>query len=89
MVCFGPRSLAIFRRLTFPEIKADVREECEKFGKILELKIPRPIGARAAPGVGKIYIKYEVPESAKKATAALAGRKFAERTVVVMVFSEV
>jgi hypothetical protein len=30
-----------------------------------------------------------VPESAQKATAALAGRKFAERTVVVMGFSEV
>jgi hypothetical protein len=73
----------------FLEIKADVRDECGKFGKILELKIPRPSGARSSPGVGKIFIKFEVPESAQKATAALAGRKFAERTVVVMGFSEV
>ncbi|KAI7353550.1 hypothetical protein KC336_g22368, partial [Hortaea werneckii] len=39
-------------------------------------------------GIGKIYIKYEQPESAQKALAALAGRKFADRTVVVTFFGE-
>jgi splicing factor U2AF 65 kDa subunit len=71
------------------EIFEDVKDECEKYGQIIELKIPRPSGARQNPGVGKIFIKYEKPESAQKALQALAGRKFAERTVVVTFFGEV
>lgn len=72
------------------EIREDVQEECEKFGKILSLKIPRPVGgSRQSAGVGKIYIKYETPEAAAKALQALAGRKFADRTVVTTYFPEV
>ena len=72
------------------EICEDVMEECEKYGKILEMKIPRPTGgSRQSAGVGKIYIKYEEAESAKKALKALAGRKFADRTVVTTYFDEV
>ena len=54
------------------------------------MKIPRPTGgSRQSAGVGKIFIKYDVPESAGKAIRALAGRKFADRTVVTTYFSEV
>ncbi|KAK3706296.1 hypothetical protein LTR37_012811 [Vermiconidia calcicola] len=71
------------------EILEDVKEECTKYGPLLEVKMPRPTGgSRQSNGIGKIYIKYEKPESAKKALAALAGRKFADRTVVVTVFGE-
>jgi len=38
--------------------------------------------------VGKIFIKYEDSEAAKKALQALAGRKFADRTVVTTYFDE-
>ncbi|KAK5171928.1 uncharacterized protein LTR77_003565 [Saxophila tyrrhenica] len=71
------------------EILEDVKEECVKYGPILEVKMPRPTtGNRQNNGIGKIYIKYEDSSSAKKALAALAGRKFADRTVVVTVFGE-
>lgn len=74
----------------FLEIRDDVQEECEKFGKILSIKIPRPAGgSRQSAGVGKIFIKFETPESATKALQALAGRKFADRTVVTTYFPEV
>ncbi|KAF2277450.1 uncharacterized protein EI97DRAFT_432325 [Westerdykella ornata] len=73
---------------SYEEIKEEVEEECSKYGRILEVKIPRPSGARVNPGVGKIYIKYETPESAQKAIKALAGRAFTGRTVVVTHFSE-
>jgi len=54
------------------------------------MKIPRPSGgSRQSAGVGKIYIKFDTPESAKKALQSLAGRKFADRTVVTTHFSEV
>lgn len=71
------------------DIKLEVQDECDKFGKVLEIKIPRPAGARTSPGVGKIYVKFEQPESAAKALAAMSGRKFSDRTVVVTYFGEV
>lgn len=68
----------------------DVKEECSKYGPVLEMKIPRPSGgSRQSNGVGKIYVKYDNNESAAKALRALAGRKFADRTVVVTFFGEV
>lgn len=73
-----------------PEILEDVREECSKYGNVLDIKVPRPSGgSRQSNGVGKIYVKYDQPQSAQKALQALAGRKFADRTVVVTFFGEV
>lgn len=72
------------------EIYEDVQDECNKYGQVLELKIPRPTGgSRQSPGVGKIYVKFDSVESATKALKALAGRKFSDRTVVTTYFSEV
>ena len=54
------------------------------------MKVPRPTGgSRQSAGVGKIYVKFDTPDAARKALAALAGRKFADRTVVTTYFSEV
>ncbi|KAL8688676.1 MAG: hypothetical protein Q9218_005477, partial [Villophora microphyllina] len=73
----------------YNEICEDVKEECEKYGEILEMKIPRPSGgSRQSNGVGKIFVKYDNADSARKALQALAGRKFADRTVVTTYFSE-
>jgi len=53
------------------------------------MKIPRPSGgSRQSTGVGKIFLKYDSAEAAQKALRALAGRKFADRTVVVTYFTE-
>lgn len=72
------------------EIVEDVKEECSKYGAVQEMKVPRPSGgSRQSNGVGKIYVKYDNNESASKALRALAGRKFADRTVVVTFFGEV
>ena len=77
--------------LTKPsEICEDVKEECSKFGKIIDVKVPRPTGgSRQSAGVGKIFVKYEKAEDTAKALQALAGRKFADRTVVTTYFPEV
>ncbi|KUI60888.1 hypothetical protein VP1G_08079 [Cytospora mali] len=73
----------------YEEICEDVRDECQKYGQISELKVPRPVGgSRQSAGVGKIYVKFDSPESASKAFKALAGRKFADRTVVATYFPE-
>ncbi|KJX95661.1 splicing factor u2af large subunit like protein [Zymoseptoria brevis] len=71
------------------EILEDVKEECAKYGELMEVKMPRPTGgSRQNNGIGKIYLKYKAPDSAAKALGALAGRKFADRTVVVTYFGE-
>ncbi|KAJ5908052.1 hypothetical protein N7495_000734 [Penicillium taxi] len=73
----------------YEEIKEDVGEECEKYGTVLGVKIPRPIGSnRQVPGIGKIFVKFDKDESATAALKALAGRKFSDRTVVVSYFNE-
>ncbi|TEY33293.1 hypothetical protein BOTCAL_0685g00010 [Botryotinia calthae] len=73
----------------YEEICEDVKEECEKYGKVLEMKVPRPTGgSRQSTGVGKIFVKFDTPDSAGKALKALAGRKFADRTVVTTYFPE-
>ncbi|KAI9784159.1 MAG: hypothetical protein M1839_002664 [Geoglossum umbratile] len=73
----------------YDEILEDVKEECEKYGQVLDLKIPRPTGgSRQSAGVGKIFVKFDNNESAGKALRLLAGRKFADRTVVATYFSE-
>ncbi|KAG5960741.1 hypothetical protein E4U56_004207 [Claviceps arundinis] len=73
----------------YEEICDDVRDECSKYGTISEVKIPRPIGgSRQAAGVGKIFVKFDTPDSCYKALTALAGRKFADRTVVTTYFPE-
>lgn len=54
------------------------------------MKVPRPSGGgRHSPGVGKIYVKFENSEGATAALKSLAGRKFADRTVVTTYYSEV
>jgi splicing factor U2AF subunit len=73
----------------YEEICEDIKEECEKYGHVLEMKVPRPSGgSRQSNGVGKIFVKYDNADSARTALQALAGRKFADRTVVTTYFSE-
>lgn len=72
------------------EICDDVRDECSKYGKILDVKVPRPAGgSRQSAGVGRIFVKFETVDSTTSALKALAGRKFADRTVVTTYFPEV
>ncbi|KAL4865644.1 hypothetical protein BDV12DRAFT_174281 [Aspergillus spectabilis] len=73
----------------YEEICDDVREECSKYGRVIELKIPRPTGgSRQSPGVGKIFVKFDTVDATTAALKALAGRKFSDRTVVTTYFSE-
>ncbi|KAI9312601.1 hypothetical protein BX666DRAFT_1865768, partial [Dichotomocladium elegans] len=72
----------------YQDIWEDVSEECSKFGTIVDMKIPRPSKNGVVPGLGKIYIRYETVEQAMAGSRALAGRKFADRTVVTTFIDE-
>ncbi|KAI9205189.1 uncharacterized protein BJ171DRAFT_558570 [Polychytrium aggregatum] len=65
----------------YEDIIDDIRGECSKFGVISSIKIPRPVQ-------GQVFIHYVTKEMAAVAVSALAGRRFADRTVVAGYYSE-
>lgn len=68
----------------YEDIKADMLDECSKYGNVQSILIPRPVeGENQPPGVGKVYVEYEDVPPAVKAKAALHGRKFGGRSVQV------
>ncbi|KAJ3056117.1 hypothetical protein HK097_008040 [Rhizophlyctis rosea] len=72
----------------YDEIMEDIQEEAAKYGTVKQVKIPRPIPGQEIPGVGKIFVQYNNEEEAGTALKALAGRKFADRTVVTSYWNE-
>ncbi|KAG0174019.1 hypothetical protein DFQ30_006347 [Apophysomyces sp. BC1015] len=66
----------------YQDIWDDIEEECGKFGTVMDLKIPRPVSGQIISGLGKIFVRFENQEQAMAALKALAGRKFADRTVL-------
>jgi len=66
----------------YDEIIEDIKEECGKYGSILDVKVPRPAVAsngkmdvkatEALPDVGKVFVMYETIEMTKKAMMSIA-----------------
>jgi len=67
----------------YQDICEDVKEECSKYGTVVSQKIPR-----SGPGKGKIFMEFTLESHAQTCAAALAGRKFAQRTVAASFISE-
>ncbi|XP_025413718.1 splicing factor U2AF 50 kDa subunit [Sipha flava] len=66
----------------YEDILEDIREECNKYGVVRSLEIPRPIEGIDVPGCGKVFIEFNTIVDCQKAQQALAGRKFNNRVVV-------
>ena len=67
----------------YEEIMNDIKTECSKYGTVLDMKIPRPIGnGTQNQGVGRVFVRFETQEDADKALTKISGRKFLERTIV-------
>ena len=66
----------------YEEILEDVKEECNKYGMVKSIEIPRPIPEVEVPGVGKIFVEFTSKSECQKAQQSLTGRKFANRVVV-------
>ncbi|MED6132725.1 hypothetical protein PIB30_021551 [Stylosanthes scabra] len=70
----------------YEEILDDMRQECSKFGTLVNVVIPRPQpNGEATPGVGKVFLEYVDVDGATKARAGLNGRKFGGNQVVAWV----
>lgn len=65
----------------FEEIVLDTKEECEKFGTVVKVSIPRPAEGTNVAGLGKCFVLFDCKEAALKAKDALHGRLFDNRTV--------
>ncbi len=66
----------------YEDIVEDMREEAGKFGKVVDVHVPRPTGkGDPPPGVGLVLVEFVSPESALNARLGLHGRKFGARSV--------
>ena len=81
LACENMLSVAEFEDAAEREgLKEDVREECEKFGRVLETKVPLAQGGAEAYHV---LIRFEHAVAARAALTALSGRNFDGRTIAV------
>ncbi|CAM9137815.1 unnamed protein product [Ectocarpus sp. 6 AP-2014] len=65
----------------YAEIKGDVVEECEQYGKVKSAEVPRPEDGKEVLGLGEIFVEFEDVAGATKGRNALAGRKFGGKAV--------
>ncbi|KAG0176452.1 hypothetical protein DFQ28_002675 [Apophysomyces sp. BC1034] len=72
----------------YQDIWDDIEEECSKYGKVMDIKIPRPKSGHSSAGLGKIYVRFETNDQTLAALRALAGRKFSDRTVLTSFLDE-
>lgn len=70
----------------YKEIVEDIRDECNKFGTVEDVKVPRPVAmqngkvdiraSEAVKDLGKVFVLFEKEEETTKALRAIAGRQF-------------
>lgn len=78
------------------DILQDVRQECEKYGNVLSITIPRPAlneegkldTTRSVDGLGRVFVEFAEVEDATRAQNNLAGRKFGGHVVLTCYFDE-
>jgi len=73
----------------YEDVMLDTKEECEKFGVVVSVKIPRPsAGGENVPGLGMVFVLFSTKDAAAKTRDALHGRLFDNRTVEVTYMDE-
>lgn len=73
----------------FEDIYDDIKEECGKFGTVINLIIPRPeLTGEEVAGLGKAFVEYSNIEGSSKAKNSLHQRKFAGNTVIATYYPE-
>ena len=47
----------------YEDILEDIREECQKYGTVKSVEIPRPVPGVEVPGCGKVFVEfYSIPD---------------------------
>lgn len=66
----------------------DVIEECKNYGKVIQVKIPRPDGEYGVTGIGKVFVEYANRDGAAWAKKQLNGSNFKGKIVEVVFHPE-
>jgi hypothetical protein len=76
--------------MEYREISEDIRIECMNYGVVLNVVIPRPdkTTSLAGPAVGKIFVKFQTVQAAKKARYKISGKKYNRRTAIASFYPE-
>jgi len=73
----------------YDEIYDDVWEECQNYGKVNSIKIPRPEGKGVIiSGIGKVFVEFATRDGASFAKDHLNGKSFRHRFVEVVFHPE-
>ncbi|CAN0465552.1 unnamed protein product, partial [Laminaria digitata] len=72
------------------DIEEETKEECEKFGSVKSVHIPRPstTNEQEKPGVGFVFVAFDGVDSSAKAAASLRARTFDGRKLEVTYWDE-
>jgi hypothetical protein len=72
----------------YDDLYDDVMEECKNYGKVIQVKIPRPDSYETVEGLGKVFVEYATRDGASFAREHLQGKNFRGRKVEVVYFPE-
>ncbi|CAH0477301.1 unnamed protein product [Peronospora belbahrii] len=71
----------------YADIVDDIKGECERFGTVPSLLLPRPRDG-VPSAVGKVFVEFDDVQAAQGAATELHGRGFSNRTVAVEFMEE-
>ncbi|KAF3451501.1 hypothetical protein FNV43_RR07596 [Rhamnella rubrinervis] len=72
----------------YEEILEDMKDECSKFGTVVNVIIPRPSQNGEMSGVGKVFLEYSDTMGCANAKNVLNGRKFGGNIVNAVFYPE-
>lgn len=72
----------------YKDILDDIRSECERYGVVSNIILPRKEDGYALEAVGKVYVEFDSIMTAQAAASELHGRGFANRVVAAQYMNE-
>ena len=83
------KGLDIEEEEKYNEIKEDLKNECEKYGKVLDVFMPRKdVEDNETPGMGNAYVMFDNVEESKLARKFLSMKKFNNKLIYIQYVPE-
>ena len=79
----------LFDSSCYEELLEDINEQCQRYGKIVSIEVPRPaISGPPGPGLGFVYVQYETVDQAMGSVKELNGLMFSGKKVEAVYYPE-
>ena len=83
------KGLDIEEEEKYNEVKEDLKNECEKYGKVLDIFMPRKdVEDNETPGMGNAYIMFDSVEQSKLARKFLSMKRFNNKLIYIQYIPE-